>query len=102
MADACKDVGGRPRGHAGRAELESRWETLSAGARRTALYRHSGDIKDALLDAGCDDWLPSCLALALQSLGIMDDLLRTKIVAVERFKLVSELAAILQAEWNLD
>eukprot|EP00965_Chrysotila_dentata_P133608 4418802-Pleurochrysis_carterae.AAC.1 len=57
------------------------------GARRTALCRHGSDIKDALLDAGCENLLPSSLALPLQSVGLLDELLRTKIVAERRFKL---------------
>eukprot|EP00965_Chrysotila_dentata_P010473 341129-Pleurochrysis_carterae.AAC.1 len=91
---------GRPKGHAGRAELEGKWELMSYTARRSAISRHSTDIKNAILDVGGEDWLPSCLAIALKSLGMMDDLLRTKIVAVERFKLVEELAAVLKAEWS--
>eukprot|EP00965_Chrysotila_dentata_P080966 2672479-Pleurochrysis_carterae.AAC.1 len=87
IKEAGLDRGGRPRGHAGRAQLEQRWEQMTESARRSALCRHSSDIKGALLDAGCDDWLPSCLALALRSLGLMDNLLRTKSVAEERFKL---------------
>eukprot|EP00965_Chrysotila_dentata_P150487 4970928-Pleurochrysis_carterae.AAC.1 len=59
MKEVEMNRGGRPRGHAGRAELEQRWEFMSAVARRLALCRHSSDIKDALMDAGCDDWLPS-------------------------------------------
>eukprot|EP00965_Chrysotila_dentata_P225185 6194608-Pleurochrysis_carterae.AAC.1 len=101
MKSACLDRGGRPRGHAARAELEGRWEQMSGLALRSALCRHSGDIRDALLDAGCEDWLPSCLALALRSVGLMDDLLRTNIVAEERFKLVKELAELLEAEWSI-
>eukprot|EP00965_Chrysotila_dentata_P206220 6183417-Pleurochrysis_carterae.AAC.2 len=93
---------GRPRGHAGAAEVEQRWETMSLAARRTALCRHSSDIKDALLDGGCDDWLPSSLALALESLGILDNLLRTKIVALARFKTVEELAALLKEDLSIE
>eukprot|EP00965_Chrysotila_dentata_P205546 6183023-Pleurochrysis_carterae.AAC.1 len=102
VASASANKGGRPRGHSGRSELEARWETMSTSARRSALSRHASDIKDALLDANCEDWLPSCLALALQSIGLMDELLRTKPVALEQFKLVEELAALLQAEWSVD
>eukprot|EP00965_Chrysotila_dentata_P244758 6206152-Pleurochrysis_carterae.AAC.1 len=91
---------GRPRGHAGQAELESRWDVMSSSARRSALCRHSSDIRDALLDAGCEDWLPSCLALALKGIGLMEDLLRTKLVAEHRFELVEEMAELLRSEWN--
>eukprot|EP00965_Chrysotila_dentata_P096028 3172662-Pleurochrysis_carterae.AAC.1 len=102
LKEASRDVGGRPRGHAGREELKRRWSSMSGTARRSALCRHASDIKNALLDAGCEDWIPSCLALALQSLGLMDLLLRTKIVARQRLQLEHELAAILQAEWGID
>eukprot|EP00965_Chrysotila_dentata_P147243 4861601-Pleurochrysis_carterae.AAC.1 len=44
---------------------------------------------------GCEDWLPSSLALALQSLGLLDGLLRTKMIAQIRFELVEELAELL-------
>eukprot|EP00965_Chrysotila_dentata_P084566 2791303-Pleurochrysis_carterae.AAC.6 len=75
---------------------------MSVTARRSTLWRHAFDIKDALLDAGCEDWVPSCFALALQSLGLMDLLLRLKIVARQRLQLVQELSQILQAEWGVD
>eukprot|EP00965_Chrysotila_dentata_P223468 6193584-Pleurochrysis_carterae.AAC.9 len=98
LKEASRDVGGRSRGHAGRDRLERRWNSTFSSARRSAFCRHASDIQNALLDAGFEDWVPSCLALTLQILGLMDFLLRTKIVARQRFELVLELAGILPAE----
>eukprot|EP00965_Chrysotila_dentata_P259943 6213735-Pleurochrysis_carterae.AAC.2 len=101
LQSVCADAVGRPRGHAGATDIQQRWDVMSAAARRTALCRHGSDIKDALLDSGCQDWLPSCLALALKSLGLMDDLLRTKLVAEWRFQFAEELANLLKADLNI-
>eukprot|EP00965_Chrysotila_dentata_P129938 4295172-Pleurochrysis_carterae.AAC.1 len=51
VAAECVNKGERPRGHAGRAELEDKWELLSESSRRSALNRHTSDVKNALLDA---------------------------------------------------
>eukprot|EP00965_Chrysotila_dentata_P040268 1336554-Pleurochrysis_carterae.AAC.1 len=61
LKEASRDTGGRPRGHAGRAALEAKWDNLSPKAQKMALYRHAFDIRCVLLGAGCEDWLPSSL-----------------------------------------
>eukprot|EP00965_Chrysotila_dentata_P131538 4348248-Pleurochrysis_carterae.AAC.1 len=95
-----RNVGGRPRGHAGREIIESKWEELSPHARKMALYRHTCDIKKALTHAGCSDWLPSGFALALKSQGVLSDLMRSKAIANIQFDLLEHLAGLLAAEWD--
>eukprot|EP00965_Chrysotila_dentata_P023997 795062-Pleurochrysis_carterae.AAC.1 len=75
---------------------------MSAGARRVALCRHSAEIKDKLLESGAENWAPRCLALALKSSGLLEELLPTKIIAQWRLDFVQELLAILEAEWGVD
>eukprot|EP00965_Chrysotila_dentata_P021951 726544-Pleurochrysis_carterae.AAC.1 len=52
LKEASCDPGGRPRGHAGREKLEQKWSSMSAGARRAALCRHTSEIKNKLMGRG--------------------------------------------------
>eukprot|EP00965_Chrysotila_dentata_P047404 1572769-Pleurochrysis_carterae.AAC.1 len=73
---------------------------MGPAARRKALVRHINDISTALMSAGSIDWLPSSLALALKSMGILDELLATKVFAEIKLQLVEDLGNVLKAEWG--
>ena len=58
---------GRPAGHRGAEWLTENWDSYKYDARRQAFWRHCSDIRAALATAGIDDWLPSALAVVLDS-----------------------------------
>ena len=103
--DCCRaesrNAGGRPKGHAGREELELKWDSMNPGARRKALYRHTNDIISALLSAGAIDWLPSCLALALKQTDLLPELLSSRIFAEHKLEFAQHLGDVLAAEWGV-
>eukprot|EP00965_Chrysotila_dentata_P055549 1842847-Pleurochrysis_carterae.AAC.2 len=101
LKELHRNRGGRPRGHAGKESLEQRWEEMKPTARRAAMMRHARDIEGALRAAGVEDWSPSCFALALKSLNVLDSLFRTKAFASRQFDLAEHLAAVLKAEWGV-
>eukprot|EP00965_Chrysotila_dentata_P010944 356137-Pleurochrysis_carterae.AAC.2 len=75
---------------------------MNPRARQQALYRNASDIKAALGDAGADNGLPSSLALALKSKGMLDDLLRTKAVVHKQCQVIEHAAELLATDWSVD
>eukprot|EP00965_Chrysotila_dentata_P208374 6184652-Pleurochrysis_carterae.AAC.2 len=51
--------------------------------------------------AGCIDWLPAAIVLALKKLDMWHELMRTRAVANMKFELASNLADVLAAEWGV-
>ena len=104
---APTDVGGRPKGHDGRAKLEAKWDTMNAGSRRVAMHRHMSDIIDALENAGANDWLPSALVAALDrsdgagGKSMLDEVMSTRLVATRVDTELKTRVGILQSEWGL-
>eukprot|EP00965_Chrysotila_dentata_P118245 3908866-Pleurochrysis_carterae.AAC.1 len=81
---------GRKAGHAGRAELEARWDEMEVPARRRAMIRHTHDIAQYLEKAAAD-WEPSAFARALEWLDLVPDLLSTRPSAAARMEFAKEL-----------
>lgn len=71
---------------------------MSVSARRQALWRHTNAICVALMRAGSIDWLPSCFALALKSMGHLEELMSTRVLADLKLEVVRDLARVLKAE----
>ena len=99
---------GRPAGHRGADWLIANWAAYNANSRKLAFWRHCEDIRDALQAAGYDNWLPSALAVVLDStpagdLGSWVDVLwATRQFAKRRNELVGQLRDVAQGEWGVD
>lgn len=91
---------GKAAGHAGRAELLSRWDGMLPGARQVAMWRHYDDISGALDRAGIKNWAPAAFAKALQKHGAVQDLMSTRPFCDSKMQLVTDLMGVLQAEWD--
>ena len=103
LAEVARELDGRgrPKGHAGREEIERKWDGMSMLARQQAVRRHKVDIINALQNAGCDDWLPIATVRALEELGIMNELWSTRPLARRRMAFAHELVNVLRAEWGV-
>ena len=104
LQEAKEELGhqkqGRPKGHAGQDVLEERWHSYTKAAKKKALFRHTNDIVFALMSAGCIDWLPSALVLALKKVGLYEAMMQTKVMADTRLQMVKDLGEVLAAEWG--
>ena len=102
-ASSKVDGRGRPSGRAGRELIEARWADYgSAASRNKAILRHQGEIRQVMIDGKCSDWLPAAFAGALVSIeGMVEDLWATREFAKLRWEFATELAEVLQAEWNV-
>ena len=99
---------GRPAGHRGADLLCEKWDDYTTEARRKAFWRHCEDIKAGLRDAGVDNWLPSALAVVLNSMEAGEDgswvdvLFSTRPFCKRKCALISSLQDVLHAEWGTD
>ena len=99
---------GRPAGHKGADWIVENWDSYTYTAKKSAFWRHCEDIRDGLLQAGVDNWLPSALAVVLDSMRAgdsgtwVDMLFATRQFARRKNVLVGELRELAQAEWGLD
>ena len=100
---------GRPAGHRGADWLLDNWDGYTVGSRKVAFWRHCVDIRDALQAAGCENWLPSALAVVLDWMPAgdtggswVDMLWATRQFARRRNELVSQLKDVAEGEWGVD
>ena len=99
---------GRPAGHRGADWLLANWAGYNANSRKVAFWRHCEDIRDALKAADYENWLPSAVAVVLDSTPAGDsgswvDLLwASRQFARRRNDLIGQLRGIAQSEWGVD
>jgi hypothetical protein len=98
---------GRPAGHRGADHLNEFWDDMNYDARRQAFWRHCQDIRQGLDSAGIHEWLPSALAVVLDSLHAgevtwVDQLFSTRPFCLRKNELITDLGGILRDEWGVD
>ena len=99
---------GRPAGRRGADWLVDLWDTYTPDARKQAFWRHCQDTRAALEQGAIDNWLPSALAVVLDSISAgdhgswVDVLFASRPFCKRKNALVKDLDSILHAEWSLD
>ena len=98
---------GRPVGHRGADWLLEHWDDYNPDARRQAFHRHCVEIRDKLSSSGIANWLPSALAVVLDSMPAangswVDQLFSSRPFCKRKNDFVSDLRDLIQAEWGAD
>eukprot|EP00965_Chrysotila_dentata_P173250 5718777-Pleurochrysis_carterae.AAC.1 len=65
-----------------------------------AVARHAKDITEHITAAGCDDWLPLSLIMALKRKGLWEELMSSRALADLKLDFAKHLGAVLAAEWG--
>lgn len=98
---------GRPVGHKGADLVCALWDTYTPTARRSAFHRHCKDIRAGLMEGGIQNWLPSALAVVLDSLpsgtgSWVDQLFSSRPFCERKNEFAADLRAVANAEWGVD